>query len=97
MHDHQHCRAENHQGGAPALEINEPTEKGREENKEIILNILKGKEKGPKRDIVVLNAAVALFTAGKAPDIKDGIALAKESIDTGKALEKLEALRKFTN
>lgn len=68
-----------------------------EDNKEIILNILNDKEKGPKRDVVVLNAAVALYAADKVDDIKDGIKLAEESIDSGKALEKLEAMKKFTN
>lgn len=68
-----------------------------EENKEIIMNILKGKEKGAKRDVVVLNTAVALFTAEKVDDIKDGIKLAEESIDSGKALEKLNKLVEFTN
>jgi len=66
------------------------------ENKEIILNVLKGKEKGPKRDVVVLNAAVALFAAEKVDDIKDGIKLAEESIDSGKAFEKLNKLIEFT-
>ncbi len=68
-----------------------------DENKDIILKILKGEEKGPKRDVVVLNAAVALFAAEKVPDIKDGITLANESIDSGKALEKLNKLVAFTN
>jgi len=68
-----------------------------EENKDIIMNILKAKEKGSKRDVVVLNAAVALFAAGRVEDIKDGIKIAKESIDSGKALEKLNKLVEFTN
>jgi len=67
-----------------------------DENKDIILKILKGEEKGPKRDVVVLNAAVALFAAEKVDDIKDGIALANESIDSGKALEKLNKLVAYT-
>ncbi|MFH2028085.1 MAG: anthranilate phosphoribosyltransferase [Nanoarchaeota archaeon] len=67
-----------------------------EENKDIILSILKGKEKGPKRDIVILNAAAALFAAEKSADIKSGIDLARKSIDNGKALQKLEALKEFT-
>jgi len=65
------------------------------ENKKILLDILEGKEKGSKRDVVVLNAAVALFAAEKVEDIKEGIKLAEESIDSGKALKKLEELKKF--
>jgi anthranilate phosphoribosyltransferase len=68
-----------------------------EENKDIILNILKGKEKGPKRDVVLLNAAVALFAAGRVADIKDGIKMAEKAIESGKALEKLNKLVEFTN
>jgi anthranilate phosphoribosyltransferase len=61
------------------------------ENAAISLSLLKG-EKGPMRDIVVLNAAFAIMAGGKADNPKDGIALAAESIDSGKALQKLEAL-----
>ena len=63
----------------------------KEENAQIITNILKG-EKGPKRDIVVLNSACALFVAGAVKNIKDGIKLAEESIDSGKAQKALENL-----
>jgi len=68
-----------------------------EENAKIALAILGGKEKGPKRDVVVLNAAAALYVAEKSKSIKDGIALAQESIDSGKALEKLNQLKEFTS
>ncbi|MDO8626930.1 MAG: anthranilate phosphoribosyltransferase, partial [Candidatus Diapherotrites archaeon] len=66
------------------------------QNAEIILQILKG-EKGPKRDIVLFNAGAALYAAEKTPNIKEGIKLAEEAIDSGKALKKLEELRKKTN
>ncbi|MFH2061015.1 MAG: anthranilate phosphoribosyltransferase [Pseudomonadota bacterium] len=66
-----------------------------DENAAITLAILKG-EKGPKRDIVILNAAAALVAAGMADTIKAGITLAENAVDTGKALEKLEALSKYT-
>lgn len=65
------------------------------ENAEITLSVLKG-EKGPKRDIVVLNAGAALYCAGKAKNLEEGILLACESIDSGKALEKLEKLIKIS-
>lgn len=65
------------------------------ENAKIIKSILKG-EKGPKRDIVILNSAAALFVAGLAKGIKEGIKLAEGSIDSGKALKVLEDLVKET-
>ena len=68
-----------------------------QDNAKIILNILNKKEQGPKRDIVVLNAAAAIYTAGKANSIKEGIKIAKDSIDSGKALEKLNNLKVWTN
>lgn len=67
-----------------------------EENSLIIRNILDG-EKGPKRDIVVLNAACALYVAGIAADIAAGVALANDSIDGGKARDVLAALIRETN
>ena len=60
-------------------------------NAAILLNILKG-EKGPKRDIVLLNSAAALLVSGKVKNIKSGIILAKKSIDSGSALHALQKL-----
>ena len=67
-----------------------------EENAELTLSVLRG-EAGPKRDIVLLNAAAAIVAGGKAEDLKAGLALAAESIDSGKALEKLEGLKARSN
>lgn len=67
-----------------------------EENAQIALKILRG-EKGPKRDIVLLNASAAIVAGGKASDIKEGIKLAEESIDSGKAMQKLNLLRKLSS
>ena len=67
-----------------------------EENAEMTLNVLRG-EKGPKRDIVLLNAAAAIVAGGKAEDIAAGLAAAAESIDSGRALEKLEGLKAKSN
>ena len=67
-----------------------------EENAEIIVNMLKG-EKGPKRDIVVLNAGAAITVSGKADSLEVGIELASESIDSGEALAKLRALKSMSN
>ena len=66
------------------------------ENAEMTLSILKG-DTGPKRDIVLLNAAAAIVAGGKAADIAAGLAVAAESIDSGRALEKLEGLKAKSN
>ena len=65
------------------------------ENAEILLGILDGSICGPKRDAVVLNAAAGLLVTCLAPDLASGIALANELLDSGRALEKLVALRDF--
>ncbi len=67
-----------------------------EQNAKIILEILNG-AKGPKTDIVLLNSAAALLTTGIINDFKEGIELAKQSIDSGNAIKVLENLIKFTN
>ncbi len=61
------------------------------ENAEIITSILKG-EKGPKRDIVLLNAAAGIVVGGKASTLEDGLLLAAESVDSGAALNILNQL-----
>lgn len=68
-----------------------------EENARITLDILSGREQGAKRDIVVLNAACAIYCTGAAASINDGIKMARESIDSGSALAKLEKLKAFSN
>lgn len=67
-----------------------------EKNAEMTMRILTG-EKGPKRDIVVLNAAAAIVAGGKAKNLEEGLMVATASIDSGKALEKLEGLRSLSN
>lgn len=62
-----------------------------EQNAQTTRDILSGVERGPKRDIVVMNAGAALFTAGIAESIQEGVEKAAELIDSGKALEALEA------
>jgi len=66
------------------------------ENAKITEAILKGSEKGPKRNIVLLNSAAAIVAAGKAEHLKEGIHLAKDSIDSGNALKKLKNLAAYT-
>jgi anthranilate phosphoribosyltransferase len=64
----------------------------REVNAAIIRRILRGEERGPKRDAVLLNAAAALFVAGKTESLVEGWELAVEIIDSGKAAGKLAEL-----
>ena len=67
----------------------------RAENAQIIRHILGGGD-GPKRDIVLMNAAAALLVGGKARDLKEGVGLATHAIDSGAAQQKLEALIEFS-
>jgi anthranilate synthase/phosphoribosyltransferase len=61
------------------------------ENAAIVHGILAG-ETGPRRDVVLMNAAAALLAAGKAVDLAEGVALARESIESGRAIAALDAL-----
>ena len=63
----------------------------KETNRDIALEILQGAS-GPKRDIVLVNAAVALVAAGRASDFRSGTEIAAKSIDQGHALRKLKEL-----
>lgn len=62
-----------------------------EDNARILLKVLSG-EKGPRRDAVVLNAGAAILVGGFARDLREGIEIAEESIDSGEAIRKLEEL-----
>jgi len=66
------------------------------ENVKIAYAVLKGEEKGPKRDVVLINAAAAIYVGGKAKDLKEGVKLAAKSIDSGAAYKKVEELIQFT-
>lgn len=68
-----------------------------QENAQITLGILDGSIKGAKRDIVVLNSGCALYISGNAKTIADGIKMANESIDSSKALNKLNQYIEFSN
>ena len=68
-----------------------------EENAEITRNILSGKETGAKRNATLMNAGVALYIGGKAENMADGIKLAAEIIESGKAIETLEKLIEVSN
>ena len=75
----QRCRKEDLQGGTP------------EENAAITVSILKG-ERGHRRNAVLMNAGASLYIGGKAETMADGVKLAAELIDSGKALETLKKL-----
>jgi anthranilate phosphoribosyltransferase len=68
----------------------------KEENAAITLSVLHG-EKGPKRDIILMNSAVALIAGGKTEDFKSAFSIAADSIDSGMALKKLEEVKKVSN
>lgn len=76
------CRKEDIKGGTP------------EENAAITRAILSGKEQGPKRDIVLLNAGAAIYLGGKAASIADGIDCARALIESGAGLAKVDAFVK---
>ena len=80
----ERCKKEDMKGGTPA------------ENAQITLDILNG-VKGHKRNAVLLNAGAALYIGGKAKDGKEGVVLAAELIDSGKALETLQNFIEFSN
>ena len=68
-----------------------------EENAAITRDILSGKDKGPKYETVLMNAGAALYIAGKATDIADGIEKARELIDNGEALKAMERFVDLSN
>ncbi len=68
-----------------------------QENAAITLNILQGKEKGAKRNTVLLNAGAALYIGGKAYSFNDGVQLAAKLIDSGRALATLEKFIEVSN
>ncbi len=61
-------------------------------NAAILRGVLDGRERGPKRDVVLLNAGAAMMAAGKVKSIRDGVRLARDVINNGKAVEKLDSL-----
>lgn len=70
--------------------------RGRDENADITISILKG-EKSPKRDIVLINSAAALMVAGAAKDNFEAAEMASEAIDSGRAHAKLEQIRELSS
>jgi anthranilate phosphoribosyltransferase len=68
----------------------------KEETAAITLSILNGEE-GPKRDIVLMNSALALIAAGKTEDFKTALQIAEDSINSGSALKKVEEIKRVSN
>ncbi|MEW6034357.1 MAG: anthranilate phosphoribosyltransferase [Chloroflexota bacterium] len=81
--------------GLPSATLEELRGGTAEENAKLTLAVLKG-ERGPRRDVVLLNAAAALVMAGRAADFAEGMAVAAESIDSVRAFKVLGDLARFT-
>jgi anthranilate phosphoribosyltransferase len=79
------CPPEELRGGSP------------EENAAVIRAVFSGEERGGKRDAILLNAAGAIAAGGHAEDLRDGLEFARESVDSGAAAERLEALIAFSH
>ncbi len=69
---------------------------GKEENAQILQAVLQS-QKGPKRDIVLINVAYGLYVAGAVRNITAGLRMAEHAIDSGRAYKKLQELKEFTN
>lgn len=68
-----------------------------EANADITRNILNGTDKGPKRNTVLMNAGAALYIMDKAASIEEGVKMAQELIDSGKALKAMEKFISASN
>lgn len=82
--------------GLPACSLKDIAGGDADENARIARGILAG-EKGAKRDMVLVNAAAALYIAGKAKDLRDGVDIAEKTIDSGSAAKKLDEFVRATN
>jgi anthranilate phosphoribosyltransferase len=78
------CAPEQLRGGSP------------EQNAAVIRAVFSGEERGAKRDAILLNAAGAIAAGGHAEDLRDGLELARETVDSGGAAERLEALAAYS-
>jgi anthranilate phosphoribosyltransferase len=67
-----------------------------QENLRIFLDVLNGMD-GPRQDVVLMNAGAGIVAGGGARDIMEGIEVAREVIESGKALQKFESLKEYTN
>ena len=69
----------------------------RDQQVTLATRILQGRERGPRRDVVVLNAAAALVVAGRAEDLREGVELADDAVESGQAERTLEMLVRCSN
>jgi anthranilate phosphoribosyltransferase len=81
----QYCQQKDLKGGTP------------EDNARITIDILKGQLEGPKTDVALLNAGAAILVSGKAEKMEEAIELARRSINSGAAYDKLDKLREVSN
>jgi len=81
--------------GIPQATLPELTGGDARTNAETIMRILAGGETGPKHDLLIANAAAGFVVSGLASEMNGGIAMAREQIKSGRALEKLKALQNF--
>ncbi|KXA93294.1 anthranilate phosphoribosyltransferase, partial [candidate division MSBL1 archaeon SCGC-AAA259E19] len=82
--------------GIPKAEPEEISGGNAEENARTLLRVLGG-EKGPHRDITLLNGAAAISLSGRANSLGEGLELARKSVDSGRAYKKLERLIEATD
>jgi len=78
------CRLDDIRGGTPEF------------NARVIMDLLEGRDLGPRRDMVLLNTAATLVVAGKAGSLAEGVEIARHTIDSGQALAKLGQIREAT-
>jgi anthranilate phosphoribosyltransferase len=81
--------------GLPRSRIEDLRGGDRRANARIVIDILEGRERGPKRDMVMLNAAAGMVIAGLAADLRGAIEITRELIESGAALQKLHAMQRF--
>jgi len=82
--------------GLKRCALNEVRGGSAEANARMILDIFTGKDTGPRRDMLLLNAAATLVVAEKVNSLAEGIALARETLESGRAMAKLEEIRNKT-
>jgi anthranilate phosphoribosyltransferase len=80
----ERCRPDELRGGTPAA------------NAAVIRAVFSGQERGGKRDAILLNAAGAIAAGGHAEDLREGLEVARETVDSGAAAERLESLARFS-
>ena len=83
--------------GLKTVDINLVTARDLDEATRMMVSVVEGSERGPARDMTLLNAAAALLACDKAADMSEGVVIAAESIDHGKAKQSLDKLITISN